>query len=38
VPYTGVVAGFVPATLNVEARSKNNRGGRDEPGHDRGEF
>ena len=34
---TGVVAGLVPATPNVEPRSKNNRGGRDKPGHDRDE-
>src|SRR5258707_11336037 len=31
---TGVVAGLVPATPNVKARSRNNRGGRDKPGHD----
>jgi len=34
--HTGVVAGLVPATPNVEAQSKNNRGGRDKPGHDAG--
>src|SRR2546428_2842058 len=32
-----VVAGLVPATPNVETQSKNNRGGRDKPGHDRRE-
>jgi hypothetical protein len=31
---TGVAAGLVPASLNVKAQSKNNRGGWDEPGHD----
>src|SRR5713101_3521928 len=35
---TGVVAGLVPATPNIKARSKNNRGGRDKPGHDPGEM
>jgi hypothetical protein len=34
---TGVVARLVPATPHVEAQSKYNRGGRDGPGHDRGE-
>jgi len=34
--YTGVVAGLVPATPSMKARSKNNRGGRDKPGHDAG--
>jgi hypothetical protein len=29
-----VVAGLVPATPNLKARSKSNRGGRDKPGHD----
>jgi len=29
-----VVAGLVPATPNLKAQSKNNRGGRDKPGHD----
>jgi hypothetical protein len=29
--------GLSPAIENVEAQSKNNRGGRDKPGHDRGE-
>src|SRR5712692_9338343 len=33
-PRTAVVAGLVPATPNFKARSKNNRGGRDKPGHD----
>jgi hypothetical protein len=33
--HTRVVAGLVPATSLVEAQSKNNRGGRDKPGHDR---
>jgi len=32
--HPGVVAGLVPATPNVEAQSKNNRGGRDKPSHD----
>jgi len=32
--HIGVVAGLVPATSNVKAQSKNNRGGRDKPGHD----
>src|SRR5258707_13107176 len=31
---TGVVGGLVPATSTVETQSKNNRGGRDKPGHD----
>jgi hypothetical protein len=31
---TGVVAGLVPATPIVGTLSKNNRGGRDKPGHD----
>src|SRR5215469_13545884 len=30
-----VVAGLVPATSNLKAQSKYNRGGRDKPGHDR---
>jgi len=29
----GVVAGLVPATSNFTAGRKNNRGGRDKPGH-----
>src|SRR6266481_8998513 len=29
----GVVAGLVPATPSSQARSKDNRGGRDKPGH-----
>jgi len=29
-----VVAGLVPATPNLKARSKSNRGGWDKPGHD----
>jgi hypothetical protein len=29
-----VVAGLVPATPTLKAQSKNNRGGRDKPGHD----
>jgi hypothetical protein len=29
-----VVAGLVPATSNLKAQSKYNRGGRDKPGHD----
>jgi hypothetical protein len=29
--------GFVPASPNTEAQSKNDRGGRDKPGYDRGE-
>jgi len=29
-----VVAGLVPATPNLKAQSKRNRGGRDKPGHD----
>jgi hypothetical protein len=33
--HPAVVAGFVPASPDVEAKSKNNRGGRDKPGHDR---
>jgi hypothetical protein len=32
--YTSVVAGLVPATPKNEAQRKNNRGGRDKPGHD----
>jgi hypothetical protein len=32
--HSGVVAGLVPATPNFKAQSKNNRGGRDKPGHD----
>jgi len=32
--HTGVVAGLVPATPRFEAQRKNNRGGRDKPGHD----
>jgi len=32
--HIGVVAALVPATPSVEAQSKNNRGGRDKPGHD----
>jgi hypothetical protein len=36
--HTGVVAGLVPATPNFRAQSKNNRGGRDKPGHDPGEM
>jgi hypothetical protein len=35
--FSGVVAGLVTATPNVEAQSKNNRGGRDKPGHDAAE-
>src|SRR5258708_19929183 len=35
--HSGVVAWLAPATPNVEAPSKNDRGGRDKPGHDRGE-
>ena len=31
----GVVAWLVPATATLETQSKNNRGGRDEPGHDK---
>jgi hypothetical protein len=31
---SGVVAGLVPATPNFEAQHKDNRGGRDKPGHD----
>jgi hypothetical protein len=33
---TAVVAGLVPATPNVEGQKKDNRGGRDKPGHDAG--
>jgi hypothetical protein len=33
---TGVAAGLVPAPPNMSAQSKNNRGGRDKPGHDTG--
>jgi hypothetical protein len=29
-----VVAGLVPATPSLRAQSKQNRGGRDKPGHD----
>jgi hypothetical protein len=36
--HPAVVAGFVQATPNVEVQSKNNRGGRDKPGHDLGEM
>jgi hypothetical protein len=32
--HAGVVAGLVPATPSYQAQSKNNRGGRDKPGHD----
>ena len=32
---TGIVAALVPATPKVEAQSKQNRGDRDKPGHDR---
>jgi hypothetical protein len=32
--HTVVVAGLVPATQNVKAQSENDRGGRDQPGHD----
>jgi hypothetical protein len=31
----GVVAGLVPAIPGFEAQSRNNRGGRDKPGHDK---
>jgi hypothetical protein len=31
---TGVVAGLVPATSHLRARSNNDRDGRDKPGHD----
>jgi hypothetical protein len=29
-----VVAGLVPAIPKIKAQCKNNRGGRDKPGHD----
>ena len=35
--HTGVVAGLVPATPNLEAPTNHDRGGRDKPGHDPGE-
>ena len=38
ITYPAVVAGLVPATPSVRARSKQNRGGRDKPGHDPGEM
>jgi len=36
--HPAVVAGLVPATSSVRARSEQNRGGRDKPGHDTGEI
>jgi hypothetical protein len=35
--HTAVVAWFVPPISDVEAKSRNNRRGRDKPGHDRRE-
>jgi len=35
--HTAVVAWFVPPISDVEAKSRNNRGDRDKPGHDQRE-
>jgi hypothetical protein len=36
--HPAVVAGLVPATPSFGAQSKQNRGGREKPGHDPGEM